>query len=127
MPVAEKLGFNPKTFPTFKTADRRPAGLTPSPLGSRTMDNLFAELRNDRREEWKKILEDFEEDPVFFNSHQYLNHHPIFYRFAFSPTIQKSLHERYLESDCGLDGRNFSLMVRKVDRKSTRLNSSHWE
>lgn len=123
MPVAKKLGFDPKTFPTFKTADRRVYSTSDSPLGSRVMTEMFAGLRDDRREEWKQILSDFEENPDFFNSHRYLNHHPLFYRFAFPSTAQRRIHERFLESDNGLDSRNVSIMVFKVNPETNSADN----
>lgn len=122
MPVAKKLGFNPRTFPSFKTSDK---STLPMPMqGLSDMGALYVAIVEDRRQKWKQVIEDFEEDPNFFNSYQYLQHHPLFYRFAFAPSRPKILHERDLSEDRGMDSEICNLGVYKVDPATGRPNDS---
>ena len=89
--------------------------------------HLYAEVQVHREDEWRRTVLAYECRPDdFYNAYQYLNLHPIFYRFGVWKVDEKTAHkvadhhERHLINDQGLD--QVHLIVVRVDPRTNRIS-----
>lgn len=79
---------------------------------------LYEDLQRYREEKWHELVDAFEANPTFFNSYQWLQHHPLFYWFATpipASEVKDQIHEKWLVDDRGMTDQGLDFMVVRVD------------